>query len=90
MLSEYRGKKIGAGLIHTSIHYALENNFKRFLIDTDSKKSTRPIEIFTNICFVEIEPYKNTPFSDFFMNLDLQKLKCKFCDLCRLQLKSSK
>jgi len=81
VLSEYRGRKIGAGLIHTAIHYSLENNFKRFLIDTDSKKSTRAIEIFKNIGFVEIKPYKNTPFSDFFMNLNLQKFKCEFCNL---------
>ena len=79
VLAENRGQKIGAELLHTALHAAMQGNFKQVVLDTDSKKSVRAIEVFTSVGFKEIPPYKETPFSDLFFGLDLKNFICPFC-----------
>lgn len=79
VLAEKRGQKIGAELLHTALHAAMEGNFKQVVLDTDSKKSLKAIELFSSIGFKEIPPYKETPFSDLFLGLDLDNFTCPFC-----------
>ncbi len=85
VLSDMQGKKIGKGLIHKAIHYAVDKGRKSIVLDTNSEKSKDAIRIFEFAGFKEIPPYKtinasqNQAPSNLFMKLDLTDYECPFC-----------
>jgi|GEM_PF-6779503 len=73
------GKKIGRELLHTAMHYDRYNKIESVVLDTDSKKALKAIELFKAAGFLPISPYKETPHSDLFMKVDMENYECPFC-----------
>jgi ribosomal protein S18 acetylase RimI-like enzyme len=69
---EFRGQKIGIGLIEKLINDAREIGYKKLRLDTFPPKMGKAVKLYESYGFREIEPYYHNPHGKtLFMELEL-------------------
>jgi putative acetyltransferase len=69
---EFRGRGLGAPIVHTIIHEAKQIGYSKMRLDTIPGKMDQAIRLYRSIGFKEIPAYYDTPFTDtLYMELDL-------------------
>ncbi len=69
---QFRGQKIGIGLLEKIIAEASEIGFSRLRLDTYPPKMGKAVQLYESYGFQQIEPYYHNPFGEtLFMELEL-------------------
>jgi len=69
---QFRGQKIGIGLLEKLISEAAEIGYRKLRLDTYPPKMGKAVQIYESYGFQQIEPYYHNPFGEtLFMELEL-------------------
>lgn len=69
---EFRGRGLGAPIVHTIIHEAKQIGYSKMRLDTIPGRMDQAIYLYRSIGFKEIPAYYDTPFTDtIYMELNL-------------------